>query len=441
MIGYEYIYDDEVAINDVSYDRKFCQLLRAGVDDAQVVLLLALLPNVREVFVRGGPYDVNALAWRASHNFESLRDLTVCGTDGEMVWPLSFFNHMFSTTRKLETGKFCVASSWYRTLSEPEPDPSHILPVNIQPQSLNCMRTLELKHCCLTASDLRGLIAACPRLESFCYHVGTMAEGTPGPSPAPVIEILEPLKDTLKELYLDVPIVFDDDRKVPEIGSLKHMNALEILDTAAAMWTWVTNPEFELYEYDSDDSDADSVTDRCLYSRLPTTLQKLIFHETEDGHDLEPALNHITDLIRMQPEVLPKLLEIVIETSNEEYIEDLNDTITIVQKAEDREVVKVNFGRSPASVFDSVLPSAELPDTKWFGNKYSIRYRKPGKIGQATKKIGEAYEQGMRGADLTNVLADDPELQAYFASVGFRDEEPAEYYDSDEGPPTPGPWE
>lgn len=85
--GYEHLFGDEVHFNDVSYDTKFCQLLRAGVEDAQVVLLLAMLPNLQEVFLRGGPHDVKSLEWRASHKFASLRKLTVCGGIGEPSWP------------------------------------------------------------------------------------------------------------------------------------------------------------------------------------------------------------------------------------------------------------------------------------------------------------------------------------------------------------------
>jgi hypothetical protein len=435
----EHIFDDQIGINEVSYDRKFCQILRAGIEDAQVVLLLALLPNIREIFMRGGPDDLNTLTWRASHNFESLRDLTVCGPD-TLIWPLSFFNDLLRTTRKLETLQCCIGSSWYRTLTEIEPDPSHILPVNIQPHSLNCMRTLELKYCCLTASDLRGLIAACPRLESFCYHVATSSEGVPGPSSTAIIEILEPLKNTLKDLYLDVPLVDNEDRRVQEIRSLTHMKTLEILDTAATMWLDIINEDFALDEYDSDDSNA-SLSARCLYSRLPTSIQKLIFHETQNSEETEPALSQMIDLVRMQPEVLPKLVEVVIETSDEDYIEELSEIITTVQESQagdNVQLVKVNFGPGPASIFDSVIPSIGLPDTKWFGNKYSVRHRKPGKIHQATKMLGEAWEEA---ANITDALAGDPELEGYFVSFSLGSQEPDGYYDSGEEPPTPVPWE
>jgi hypothetical protein len=102
---YNYSFDDEVGFWETSYDRKFCQLLRAGIEDAQAVLLLALLPNIQVIVLRGGPYDFDSLEWRAGHQFTMMRELTVCGPVGDLTWPIGFYNPLFAKAFKLETSK------------------------------------------------------------------------------------------------------------------------------------------------------------------------------------------------------------------------------------------------------------------------------------------------------------------------------------------------
>jgi hypothetical protein len=70
---YQHIYDQSVSINDVPYDTQFCKLLRAGLDEAYVALLMALLPNIRELDLYGTPYHSCSLKWRAAHGFRSLK--------------------------------------------------------------------------------------------------------------------------------------------------------------------------------------------------------------------------------------------------------------------------------------------------------------------------------------------------------------------------------
>jgi hypothetical protein len=47
----------EDLFDKLSYDRKFWQLLRADFEDPLVALLLALLPNVHEVWLLCAPMD------------------------------------------------------------------------------------------------------------------------------------------------------------------------------------------------------------------------------------------------------------------------------------------------------------------------------------------------------------------------------------------------
>src|SRR2546429_5690068 len=74
---YDYIYNPHKHIDEVSFDNKFCQLLRAGLEDPQVLLMIALLPNVREIVLRGAPFERTSLICNAPlHQFHALRKFT-----------------------------------------------------------------------------------------------------------------------------------------------------------------------------------------------------------------------------------------------------------------------------------------------------------------------------------------------------------------------------
>jgi hypothetical protein len=66
-------FDRELTFSELSYDRKFSQILRAGLDDPVVVLLVALLPNLKEIIPREIPSDIHISHWRTKHKFPALR--------------------------------------------------------------------------------------------------------------------------------------------------------------------------------------------------------------------------------------------------------------------------------------------------------------------------------------------------------------------------------
>jgi hypothetical protein len=431
LLGFENLFDDKLGCAQVPYDRKFCQLLRAGIEDAQAVLLVALLPNLQHIFLRGGPHDINALDWRASHKFTALRSLTVCGTDGDLTWPLAFFNPLLDTSPKLELLQVCVASSWYRDLDDPVPPPSKALALNLRPNSLSLVTSLVLQQCCLKVSDLRNLLQACARLKSLSYYHGDEQQGLRSPSPAEMLVLVEPFKDTLERLTLELE-PYNDEGLYEEarFKSFAHMEALQFLDTSAEMWEDLEDED--MYDpYEADEVPKDSAR---LSKRLPSSLHTLIFHHSAEH--FEPAITQIRDVIQMRHEVLPNLQELYIATEDEEYIEDLNDILTEWDPDIKGGHHPLNIELGPGmvmTVFDSVSPSRSLPDTRWFGNKYSARYRKPNRMDLALKRMSEALEQ-RRIADgdyrIEDVLAENPELAATLGPTYVK--EPPVYYDSDE---------
>jgi hypothetical protein len=70
-------------------------MLRAGLDDPLVVLLVALLPNLEEIVLKYIPSDVNMLQRRTKHGFPMLQRLRAGAGDGKPR-PLAFFNTLLS---------------------------------------------------------------------------------------------------------------------------------------------------------------------------------------------------------------------------------------------------------------------------------------------------------------------------------------------------------
>lgn len=433
---YEHMVDDHLTWEETPYDRKFCQLLRAGIEDAQVVLLLAQLPNIQEIFLRGGPHLLQVLPWRASHKFQTLRTLTVCGT-AEVVWALGNFDTLLHTTSKLEVLQIQHASSWLRALGEIEPDPSNVVPLTLQPDSLSCMVRLVLKDCMFRTVDFGNLIQACTRLKSLFYYKGEFEDGPHNPSPATVIDLLEPLKDTLEELFLDLDGALHEQAEFQHthlIKSLSHMTTLKILDTHAEMWEDVDADEL-MDEGFGVDADAELPSDASrLSSRLPKSLELLIFHL--DDVEVEPALSQIADVVRKRPQALPKLEQIIIGTEDPFYAGALDEILFEVEDSHAEAglppmQVGVEGGRI-GTTFDLVRDTPTLPVTKWFTDKqkYSIRYRKPRMPAAMRKKMDEAHNEGMD--NIGEAMALDPELTEYLKSHFAEPQPPLEYYDSDE---------
>lgn len=69
---------DEKLKELLSYDQRFCMGLRAGADEPKVVLLLALLPNVKKLYLHGMRPSKTSLEFVApSHHFEALKRVAI----------------------------------------------------------------------------------------------------------------------------------------------------------------------------------------------------------------------------------------------------------------------------------------------------------------------------------------------------------------------------
>jgi hypothetical protein len=67
--SHTYLFDAHIRMEHLPLDRRFCQLLRAGSDDAYAMLLFALLPNVNTIILPEAQSHI-ALEWPApNHQF------------------------------------------------------------------------------------------------------------------------------------------------------------------------------------------------------------------------------------------------------------------------------------------------------------------------------------------------------------------------------------
>jgi hypothetical protein len=350
-----------------SFDRTFCQMLRAGVEDPLVVLLIALLPNVSEIFLHGVPGDINALIWRPQHGFSALRKVTACATNGEKQWPLGFFLPLLARG-KLVTLKVSHASSWSLERGERrEPLVAKTIPLTLQPGSLNLKR-IELENCCLQTSDLRTFLTACTSVRHFLYTSGNRQVGPWSPSPARIINLLEPFRDTLEWLILDLDVHHYEDRDENQsdlIQSLAHMTALKVLVTTPEMWHGVQVPDGSLVDYDTGSEE------RRLAFRVPPNVETLVFGLSEAERVI--SLSQLSDLIIMRTLRLPSLATLCVGGVELEYLAEL-EQLLLSLKPSLRNVfptLQVRVGPEYVrSVFDSMPYSQNTPDTKWVNGKY-----------------------------------------------------------------------
>jgi hypothetical protein len=84
---YELLFEEDGSETaDSRFRDQFCKTLRMGMDEPLVVLLLALVPKLRELNLYGMPNHSMALPWRNNHNFKELERITA-GT-ADPTWSL-----------------------------------------------------------------------------------------------------------------------------------------------------------------------------------------------------------------------------------------------------------------------------------------------------------------------------------------------------------------
>lgn len=349
-----------------AFDRTFCERLRAGSEDPLVVLLIALLPNVREIVLDGVPGDVHALHWQPKHGFPVLRKLTACAIEGELHWPLTFFQPLLASGR-LRFLKVSHATSGCLQLTDREPMAQELPPLALLSGTLTLER-IELENCCLRASDLRSLFQGCCSLKSFLYTSRTCEVGPWSPSPAKFVELLRPHENTLHALILDLDIDRYEDKtddRLALIQSLAHMTALRVLVTAPEMWHYVavkddiaTNGNIELEELG-------------LSVRVPPNVETLVFGLSEAERTTSPS--QLSDLLRMRTVMFPNLTTLSIGGLEQAYLEEVKRLYLDLEPFMHTEPQELHAEVGPTyikSVFDTGRCPVDPTEVRWAEKMY-----------------------------------------------------------------------
>ncbi|KAF9694675.1 hypothetical protein EKO04_007551 [Ascochyta lentis] len=401
-IWFTHVFDNNIASDDIPQDRKFCQLLRAGIDDAYVVLLLSLLPNVREVFLRGVGSDQTALGLpRPYHRYEALRTLKIGCMDRQEAWGIDYIEILLAQA-PLEALHLHNASSWCQQDID---NPHRPISLKLRSGSLH-LTTLEMDNCTLRKSDMQTLLNATTSLRSLLYWTGNEETGPENFTSRELVAMLEPFKDTLEELYLEIVHYWTDFEEVGRITALSQFSALKILDTTPEMWTHLMDEENGRRPIEAEHR---------FCHRLPPNLEKLILHPPRDLESFDdgsipdiPDIRQIEDVILNQSQLLLHLQEIYIGSAYAEHGYFLNQALEKHQPNLNGLKVTVGIGRARCaptrSVFDNVWPTFRLPEIKWDINKYAI-------ISADRTRGFQLRFPGCTVEDVEAEEANDPELQ------------------------------
>jgi hypothetical protein len=349
-----------------AFDRIFCERLGAGSEDSLVLLLVALLPNVRDVVLDGVPGDVDALRWQPSHSFPALRMLIACATDGELEWPLAFFRPLLASGR-LRILRVSHATSQHPHVITREP----LLQEPSQFSSLYgtlALEQIELENCCLQEPDLRSLLQGCPLLKSFLYTGRRCEAGSWSPSPAEFVELLRSHETTLHTLILDLdvhPHEHKHGHRLPLIRSLAHMTGLKVLVTTPEMWHSVA------VQNDVVKNDNIVWDERRLSVRLPPNVETLVFGLSEAEKTTSP--DQLSDLVRMRTVMLPSLTTLSVGGIESVYVEEIKRLYLNLEPFMRTGPQELHAEVGPTyvgSVFDTGQCPHDLAEVRWTGQKY-----------------------------------------------------------------------
>ncbi|KAF2248448.1 hypothetical protein BU26DRAFT_520126 [Trematosphaeria pertusa] len=349
------IYGAGLDIKDVPYDDKFCQLLRVGLDDPYVVLLMALLPNLHEMFLEGST-DADALPWGLPvHALRTLRRFSAKAIDGNLSRPLSFF-HGLIQSKAMETFEINGAGSW-----RPSNDNGHVpSPLRLPVESLRLTR-MVLQWCNFTYADMQTLLSACCILKSFHYSRGASHSGPDGLTTNELLQLLAAHKETLEELCLYMCSVPDESQGSWAIDSLADFHCLRRVETAAAMWPHLAGKgveqEWEIL------TDADR-----LYHRLPPSLIDVVFVAGYKIHRPQ-----IEDLLSLHQDRFPELRSLKIVTAGPgSYGSELRGSATFITE----HILEYHVWHG--TIFERNDTKNQLLQLCWTGTKYELLDRQQG---------------------------------------------------------------
>lgn len=182
-------YFSTVGLESLPFDEKFCHLLRAGVDEAYMVLLLSLLSNLRCLSLTCVPISRSALPWaNALQRHSKLREFTAMPESyfRTIYCPLSFWvDIMTLPSLELFTTHGC-ASGWVQ-----QDEAVVRSPYTWRSDFLRITR-LVLENCVLEYGDLKLMLGRCCNLKTFRYSNRRWRNGTV--TSKQIVELLAPFQ-------------------------------------------------------------------------------------------------------------------------------------------------------------------------------------------------------------------------------------------------------
>ncbi|KAF2491792.1 hypothetical protein BU16DRAFT_128664 [Lophium mytilinum] len=239
-------------------DVDWLRMIHEGVEDAEVVLLLALLPKLERLVLQGAP-DLPHLDWRkfvlgSANPFPALQSLYI--EPGPEGWSMQQFACLFDLpSLRILRGSFMEDLVEFK--------------LGCFSKSSSLLTTIDLHESCITEIGARRLIESCTALKTFGYGLESVeTDGDEPPfAPRPIKRILRSQKDSLEHLRLlkveDVPPLQNEDSF---LGSLRQFDKLQTI--------WMSYEVLMGPGY-LDRTDPELIIGTCLSEVLPPSIVSL----------------------------------------------------------------------------------------------------------------------------------------------------------------------
>ncbi|KAJ4288136.1 hypothetical protein N0V90_012153 [Kalmusia sp. IMI 367209] len=260
-------------LSSIPYDRRFCLGLRAGAEEPLVILLLALLPNVEEIYFQKMPLAYSGLSFKgAGHRFGALKRVAV------KSGILELFNEVLQGKNLESFETFGTCSS--RFLHEQrKKDATSWLP----PKPCN-IRRLMLLQGNITAFNAKVLLEACPKLTAFGL-IQEAFDPDQNLSLDRLFQLLHPFQEQLEELVLAGLYHMSEEAGIFE--SLSRMTSLQRLEVgvriALAMEDDSDQDDDDDDDDDDNDDDDDSECEFLMCTKAPPSLKHLVIQADRPG--------------------------------------------------------------------------------------------------------------------------------------------------------------
>lgn len=317
----DFLYEPNTYIDQVSFDNKFCQSLQAGIEEPLFLLAFTLLNNLRYIRLHGAPHSGQRHhllpLLNPSHRFSALKRLEIQAQSVDSEWLLSTFIHHLQSP-SLQILKCYLTTEWDRD-SYRGPWKYRPLVFTAPPRSLNITEVV-LQYSAVSAAGIKTLLGVCRALKSFYFSAGGLQVGPSNFDVFELMEALEPHKNSLETLQLDMDNGWDiPDKESGWISDLSDFTALEKLGLTL---------ELENLDGFTDEEDPTPSKSR-LCNILPTSLRSLTFQPSWATDTAE----QIEEMIALRPDKFQNLEKVTVSKHDKHPEPWVDRTVRICKEA------------------------------------------------------------------------------------------------------------